>query len=133
MARGVRWRQAVELLEHRALEDGALGGELELGTEALDEAGRLLDEDGTRRAADIMHMPRVVEVAVGDLEGRELGIEIERQVRNATETLLDIRRDGGGGEQGGHFRVASQKFGVARSECFPLNSSQKYRPFFPRK
>ena len=98
----MRRRQAVELLEHRALEDGALRGELELGTEALDEAGCLLDEDSTRGAANLVHVPRVVEVAVGDLEGRELGIEIERQVRNAAEMLLDIRRDGGGGEEGGH-------------------------------
>eukprot|EP00964_Phaeocystis_antarctica_P017035 scaffold9383_cov58-Phaeocystis_antarctica.AAC.2 len=101
----------MELLEHRALEDGALGGELERGTEALDEAGRLLDEDGTRGAADLVHVPRVVEVAVGDLEGRELGVEIERQVRNATEILLHIRRDGGGGEEGGH--LAAVVWGVA--------------------
>ena len=98
----MRWRQAVELLEHRALEDGALRGELELGTEALDEAGSLLDENGARGAANLVHVPCVVQVSVGDLEGRELGIEIDRQIRNATEVLLDIRRNGGSGEQGGH-------------------------------
>lgn len=124
----MRRRQAVELLEHRALEDGALRGELELGTEALDEAGCLLDEDSTRGAANLVHVPRVVEVAVGDLEGRELGIEIERQVRNAAEMLLDIRRDGGGGEEGGHDatpRAESKSRGGRQGTNFSIYLSDK--------
>ena len=102
VARRVRRRQALELLENRALEDGAARGELEFGTEALDEAGCLLDENSTRGAADLVHVKRIVEVAVGDLDGRELGIKIKREVRNASEMLLHERRDGGGREQQGH-------------------------------
>ena len=86
------------LAEHLALHEEPLCTKLEVFAEALDEAGRLLDEDGARAVANLGHAPRVVEVAITNLRRRQRPGWGEHCIR-AAQLLSHVRRDSFRGEK----------------------------------